>query len=193
MHSHTEKTINFLFHHLCFTRYDQVWDPCRAKVAMSQGEDIDGFLDSLDGPHKEFGMVALHKSNYSVKNAAKYLIDEKQKNLDFQPWTRRMKRNFQSSIIKSHMNMREVSAAVGMSVHACFVYYYGTFHQTKEFQTFRMQINSEYDDCAVSGEGGELICCDGCNIPYHLKCLNPPLDKIPEGDWYCPVCAKYQN
>ena len=176
-----------------FTRYDQLWDPCRAKVAINQGEDIDGFLDSLDGPHKELGMVALHKSNYSIQNATKYVNDEIEKNSDFEPWTRRMKRDFQSTILNSSMDMRKVSTAVGKSVNACFIYYYGNFHQTKEFKTFRMQINSDYDDCAVCGEGGELICCDGCNIPYHLKCLRPPLEKVPEGDWYCPVCSKYQS
>lgn len=32
-------------------RYDQLWNPVRANLAISQGQDIDGFIDSLDGPH----------------------------------------------------------------------------------------------------------------------------------------------
>ena len=27
-----------------------------------------------------------------------------------------------------------------------------------------------------------------CDNPWHLKCLNPPLDAIPDGEWFCPDC-----
>ena len=33
-----------------------------------------------------------------------------------------------------------------------------------------------------------MLLCDGCDDSYHTFCLNPPLDKIPEGDWFCPTC-----
>ncbi len=33
-----------------------------------------------------------------------------------------------------------------------------------------------------------MILCDGCDDAYHLMCLNPPLNEIPEGDWYCAIC-----
>ena len=26
------------------------------------------------------------------------------------------------------------------------------------------------------------------HLSYHLECLTPPLDDIPEGDWYCSRC-----
>jgi hypothetical protein len=29
---------------------------------------------------------------------------------------------------------------------------------------------------------------DTCGGAYHAGCLNPPLSKIPEGDWFCPSC-----
>lgn len=28
-----------------------------------------------------------------------------------------------------------------------------------------------------------------CDHPYHLGCLNPPLQTIPEGEWFCPKCT----
>ncbi len=40
-------------------------------------------------------------------------------------------------------------------------------------------------------EGNEMLLCDGaeCERAYHTKCLRPPLDAVPEGDWLCPSCA----
>ncbi|XP_076814898.1 chromodomain-helicase-DNA-binding protein 3-like isoform X3 [Clavelina lepadiformis] len=46
------------------------------------------------------------------------------------------------------------------------------------------------DYCEVCKQGGEIILCDGCPRAYHLVCLEPPLDKPPEGSWPCPVCVK---
>lgn len=28
------------------------------------------------------------------------------------------------------------------------------------------------------------LLCDECNLAYHIYCLNPPLDKVPEEEWY---------
>lgn len=28
---------------------------------------------------------------------------------------------------------------------------------------------------------------------YHTFCLTPPLEKIPEGDWYCPRCLSVEQ
>jgi hypothetical protein len=28
-----------------------------------------------------------------------------------------------------------------------------------------------------------------CDNAYHLKCLNPPLSVIPEGEWFCDSCT----
>ena len=36
--------------------------------------------------------------------------------------------------------------------------------------------------------GGELLCCDFCNLVYHLECLDPPMEQIPDGKWECPEC-----
>lgn len=40
-----------------------------------------------------------------------------------------------------------------------------------------------------SGEDEEtLLLCDLCNLGYHMACLDPPLQAIPAGSWYCPPC-----
>jgi len=38
----------------------------------------------------------------------------------------------------------------------------------------------------------EGVLCDGCDVSYHLHCLNPPVKSaasLPPGDWLCPKCA----
>ncbi|NWU12673.1 AIRE regulator, partial [Cephalopterus ornatus] len=45
------------------------------------------------------------------------------------------------------------------------------------------------DECAACGDGGELICCDGCPRAFHLTCLVPPLPRVPSGTWQCGSCV----
>uniref|UniRef100_A0A803V0H3 Autoimmune regulator n=1 Tax=Ficedula albicollis TaxID=59894 RepID=A0A803V0H3_FICAL len=45
------------------------------------------------------------------------------------------------------------------------------------------------DECAACGDGGELICCDGCPRAFHLACLVPPLPHVPSGTWRCGSCV----
>lgn len=45
---------------------------------------------------------------------------------------------------------------------------------------------SSDDMCAVCGDGGDLIICDGCPRSFHAVCLD--LECAPNGDWYCPFC-----
>ena len=46
--------------------------------------------------------------------------------------------------------------------------------------------------CVVCGDGGELICCDGCPNTYHTKCVENAVGftKPAEGqDWFCTDCV----
>ncbi|CAG0901953.1 unnamed protein product [Darwinula stevensoni] len=44
--------------------------------------------------------------------------------------------------------------------------------------------------CTKCGEVGLLLLCETCPRMYHLECLIPPLAAIPDGDWFCPSCAR---
>ena len=45
--------------------------------------------------------------------------------------------------------------------------------------------------CRQSNEDDDatLLECDRCENPYHLSCLSPPLDEVPQGEWFCEACV----
>jgi histone demethylase JARID1 len=47
--------------------------------------------------------------------------------------------------------------------------------------------------CAAGHHEDKIILCDRCDKGYHLFCLSPPLDEVPEGDWLCPQCCQQDN
>jgi len=52
------------------------------------------------------------------------------------------------------------------------------------------------DFCNSCGGPGHLLCCDGCDKSFHLKCLDPPLEEdSPELNepWFCHICVAKRN
>lgn len=44
--------------------------------------------------------------------------------------------------------------------------------------------------CASGIDDASMLLCDGCDDGYHMGCLNPPLAKVPDDDWLCPLCIE---
>ena len=44
------------------------------------------------------------------------------------------------------------------------------------------------DHCRNCGKMGDLLCCESCPAVFHLHCLKPALEEVPQGDWLCPIC-----
>lgn len=44
------------------------------------------------------------------------------------------------------------------------------------------------DYCSACGGSGIFICCETCPKSFHFDCCSPPLEEVPEDDWYCREC-----
>lgn len=64
-----------------------------------------------------------------------------------------------------------------------------TFEQNSPLLDARRQgkRGSICDACGKSDFRKRIITCDGCDLEYHIQCIEPPLDGIPEY-WHCPKC-----
>nr|QDH43443.1 transcriptional factor Gis1 [Metschnikowia australis] len=42
--------------------------------------------------------------------------------------------------------------------------------------------------CKKNHSPTTTLLCDNCDDQYHMRCLLPPLEKVPKGAWYCDKC-----
>lgn len=42
--------------------------------------------------------------------------------------------------------------------------------------------------CRRKSDPEQTLLCDECNKGWHMFCLKPKLEEIPQGDWFCPRC-----
>ena len=43
--------------------------------------------------------------------------------------------------------------------------------------------------CGKDDDHPHLLLCEFCNDEYHTYCLDPPLNYVPEGDFFCGKCC----
>ncbi|KAF5275381.1 hypothetical protein FQA39_LY06838 [Lamprigera yunnana] len=53
--------------------------------------------------------------------------------------------------------------------------------------------SESYDTCNKCYKSGTLLCCDRCPGMYHLDCTEPPLRRVPRGEWLCRKCKVKKN
>uniref|UniRef100_A0A4W5NAR0 Uncharacterized protein n=1 Tax=Hucho hucho TaxID=62062 RepID=A0A4W5NAR0_9TELE len=59
----------------------------------------------------------------------------------------------------------------------------------KKAKSAKKKKKDHQDYCEVCQQGGEIILCDTCPRAYHMVCLDPDMEKAPEGKWSCPHCV----
>ncbi|VDI43251.1 nucleosome-remodeling factor subunit BPTF [Mytilus galloprovincialis] len=53
--------------------------------------------------------------------------------------------------------------------------------------------NIQYDDhCRACHKLGDLLCCETCSAVYHLTCVEPALEEVPDEDWVCSICKAHK-
>ncbi|VDK20509.1 unnamed protein product [Taenia asiatica] len=57
----------------------------------------------------------------------------------------------------------------------------------------REGFTSHDDFCRICRQSGEVLCCDTCPAVFHLTCLTPPLEAVPNSSWHCPLCETEQE
>ncbi|XP_067931402.1 PHD and RING finger domain-containing protein 1-like [Watersipora subatra] len=72
----------------------------------------------------------------------------------------------------------------------------GNIYEKIEVADAELKPEEELEDeptfCEVCGECNDedrLLLCDECDNGYHLYCLTPALDAVPQDNWYCPECT----
>jgi hypothetical protein len=67
---------------------------------------------------------------------------------------------------------------------------------TSDEETSDEHTSDEDDDgeicqgCNSPDTNTSMLLCDGCNQGWHLCCLPTPMSEVPDGDWFCHLCAK---
>lgn len=47
--------------------------------------------------------------------------------------------------------------------------------------------------CRSPEDATQLLLCEGCPAVVHMFCMDPPLEKVPAGDWFCHKCVKKKS
>jgi hypothetical protein len=65
-----------------------------------------------------------------------------------------------------------------------------------KLQSFGHVLKATIEDvsCTICGRGDrpdKLVVCDNnCNRGTHIHCMDPPLPRVPKGEWFCEKCVK---
>lgn len=182
--------------------YEQIWNPTiiEDKFPQQVQNEIYYVLDNLPTNQKEIMMESLHKCNYNLEMAWTVMLKRLHElksngNLPGEPLSANVEQAFHDSIWESRKDLivatKTAQKEEQISKCSLLVNYYGHYKPGEEYKKLKEMKEGESDYCQICNDGGVLICCDECSATYHLQCLDPPLDSVPEGSWFCSQCARF--
>eukprot|EP01128_Nolandella_sp_AFSM9_P011761 TRINITY_DN8689_c0_g1_i1.p1 TRINITY_DN8689_c0_g1~~TRINITY_DN8689_c0_g1_i1.p1 ORF type:complete len:732 (+),score=149.80 TRINITY_DN8689_c0_g1_i1:112-2196(+) len=118
------------------------------------------------------------KSRRQPKPSAKVLGSERA------PASTRASRREAAALLKASATPDAEGAVVAMAAVA------------KEPSQMELETAKHHDSCDACGDGGSLLCCDGCVRTFHFQCLSPPMDEseLPDDvDWFCNICLSIRG
>jgi PHD-finger len=176
--------------------YDIIWDP---NSAMNKGIFLEHKKDVISSfPYhlREAALLELSRLDYNMSALRSTVL----KPSNGQDWSNEQKDKFHAEIFRFRRNLPAVAKSMKIPLGTCQAYYLGTYKSSMEYLLLKTicidERNSRGDEsqkdsdvCAICGDGGSLIICDGCEGEYHMNCLNPPLRNVPAGHWLCDECV----
>lgn len=181
--------------------YDMIWNPKKAHEAQQGGQNIIDFIENLPTNKKEIFMESLHNSDYNISKAWIRFLDKiselnRKGKMHGDPLSDQNIAIFNDALWDYQKNFTKVAFSVNSDPNACakhsvssmLIHYYKNFKKSRRYEDFKKFQKDNV--CKVCRDGGDLICCQQCDASFHLGCLDPPLESIPSGEWYCPGCER---
>jgi hypothetical protein len=191
---------------------DQIWDAALSEEALSRGEPVDQYIESLYTFQKARGIMTLHRSAYNVTLSKQRfhkqtvadvpfpdapeppgrLCQKPHSMLEGSPLSMHERKSFNDAIHEYRKQWPKIAKAVGTSANRCLIHYYSSYKAGEGRINYLQEkkLWEQSDECEICHDGGDLICCDGCINAYHFHCIAPPLKELPVGQWFCPACQK---
>jgi len=106
---------------------------------------------------------------------------------------------FHRGILESKKQIHVLASSLDRPFAFCLWYYYHKYKPSRKYPILKklmtnLKEQKHSDECAVCGEGGDLLCCETCTDSYHLTCIGVDPSK-PEGVdvCHCPSCVRKRN
>ena len=179
--------------------YEKIWDPAIAKSKGILLEHENDGISSFPYQLREAALLELARHDYNVE-ALRSMSASILKPFNGMDWSNEQQDKFHAEIFRFRRNISAVAKSMNLPLGVCQAYYLSKYKSSFEYLLLKTicidernwkggDLQAEYDVCAICGDGGNLIICDGCEGEYHMDCLHPPLRVVPAGHWLCDTCV----